>query len=78
MYAVTAILKGELDKDVCMEVLEGVTGINRNCTVHKLVKAHWAFKQAHSNWNSKIEALLRNLELIRCPARRRFLCEMDR
>lgn len=38
MDVVRAFLNEELDDNACMEVLEGVTGIDRKVTICKLVK----------------------------------------
>lgn len=58
MDVVTAFLQGDLEEEVFIEVPEGVTRIDRNSTVCKLLRALFGLKQSPRRWNMKIDAFL--------------------
>ncbi|XP_073811779.1 uncharacterized protein [Musca autumnalis] len=62
MDAVTAFLQGELDEEIFMEPPEGIEGdfVGKVC---RLNKAIYGLKQASRQWNKKLDAALKSLNL---------------
>lgn len=62
MDAVTAFLQGDLDEEIFMEPPEGIEG-DFDGKVCKLNKAIYGLKQASRQWNKKLDAALKSLNL---------------
>lgn len=58
MYVVTAFLHGELDKDIFMQVPDGLRSDSTEGLVCRLKKALYGLKQAPRLWHAKIDAYL--------------------
>ena len=68
MDVVTALLNGELDEDIYMEVPAGFKDPNRPHLVSKLQKALYGLKQAPKQWYAKINNfLVHNLNFTSSP-----------